>query len=195
MTRSVRRGLVVTSAALLLSGCGSFPLPRVYVLGAPSQSAPGVTDETGLTHIELKTVTVPDYLDTTEIMRRAASNELVVSPTGQWGERVSAGITHALAIDLARRLPNSVIEIRGASESPRRLIVDVERFEIGEDGRCVLAARWRVTPSIDKGDQESRRGTFIEEAGSNTDAAAAVAMTSAIDQLARQIAVTVLASP
>jgi uncharacterized lipoprotein YmbA len=187
--------LALASAAILLGGCGTFPLPRIYVLGDSESPAPGVTDEAGLPHIELKTVTVPDYLDTTEIMRRMASNEVVASPTGQWGERVSAGITHALAVDLARRLPTIVIDSRGTAESPRRLLVDVERFEIGEDGRCALTARWRVNSLRDKGDGESRRGTFIEEARSNTDAAAAVAMTSAIDQLARQIAFTVLASP
>jgi uncharacterized lipoprotein YmbA len=145
-----------------------------------------------LPHIELKTVTVPDYLDTTEILRRTASNEVVASLTGQWGERVSLGITRALTLDLARRLPNIVIESRApaASQPPRRLLVDVERLEIGEDGRCTLVARWRVTSPTDKGRAEIRRGTFIDEATSDTDAAAVVAMSSVIDQLASQIAVT-----
>jgi hypothetical protein len=42
----------------------------------------------------------------------------------------------------------------------------------------------------DKGRAEIRRGTFIDEATSDTDAAAVVAMSSVIDQLASQIAVT-----
>lgn len=194
MTGSFGRGLALASATFLLWGCGTFPLPRVYVLGDPSRSTPGVADEAGLPHIELKTVTVPDYLDTTEIIRRTASNEVITSATGQWGERVSVGITRALAVDLARRLPNVVIESRRDYEPSRRLLVDVERFEIGEDGRCALTARWRVTSSDDKVGSNSERGTFIEVTTSNTDAAAVVAMTSAIDQLAGQIAVTVQAS-
>jgi hypothetical protein len=58
--------LALASAALLPWGCGTFPLPRVYVLGDPGASAPGIKDEAGLPHIELKTVTVPDCLDTTD---------------------------------------------------------------------------------------------------------------------------------
>jgi uncharacterized lipoprotein YmbA len=166
----------------------------VYVLGESSRSTAGVADESGLPHIELKTVTTPDYLDTTDIIRRTGSNEVVTSPTGRWGERLSLGITRALAIDLARRLPNVVIESRGVYEPSRRLLVDVERFEIDETGGCTLTARWRVASSDDKVQPNSEQGTFVETMTSKTDAAAVLAMTSAIDQLASQIAVTVQAS-
>ncbi len=188
------RGLTLAAAALLLSGCGTFPLPRTYVLGDLDRSTPGVVDEAGMTHIELKTVTVPDYLDTTDIVRRTASNEVTTSATGQWGERLSLGITRALALDLARRLPQMVIESRSAYEPARRLFVDVERFEIGEDGRCTLTARWRVTNLDGKDKPDSEQGTFIETSTAKTDAAEASAMTAAIDHLAGQIALTVRAS-
>ncbi len=189
-----RRKMALASALLLLSGCGTFPLPRVYVLGDQTPSAPGVADEAGAPHIELKTVTVPDYLDTTDIVRRTGANEVITSATGRWGERVSLGVTRTLSGDLARRLPNVVVESRGAYEPSRRLLVDVERFEIGEDGRCTLTARWRVTSSGDKVQSSSERGTFSAAMTSNSDAAAALAMTSAIDQLSSQIAITVKAS-
>jgi len=176
---------------LMLCGCGTFPLPKVYILGDEAQPTPGVTDEAGLPHLELKTVTVPDYLDTTDILRRSTSNEVVTSTTGRWGERVSVGLTRALRTDLAARLPNVVIESRGAYEPARRLLVDVERFEIGEDGRCTLTARWRITTADNKLASNSEQGTFIVSGASTTDAAASTAMTSAIDQLAARIAVTV----
>ncbi len=188
---SFKRGWVAASVALSLSGCGTFPLPKVYVLGDPSRPTPGVADEAGLPHIELMTVTVPDYLDTTDIVRRAASNQVIASSTGRWGERVSLGVTRALAVDLARRLPNVVIESRSVYEPARRLLVDVERFEIDEDGRCTLTARWRVAALGDKVQSNSERGTFVEVATAKGDAAAALAMTSAIDRLATQVAATV----
>jgi len=194
VTGSFTQGLTLASAALMLSGCGTFTLPRTYVLADPDQSTPGVVDEAGLTHIELKTVTVPDYLDTTEIVRRTASNEVRTSETGQWGERLSLGITRALAIDLTRRLPHTVIESRGAYEPSVRLFVDVERFDIGEDGRCALTARWRVTASGAKDQLNSEQGTFIETSTAKTDTAEASAMTAAIDQLAGQIVLTLQAS-
>jgi len=194
VTGSFRRGLALASTTLCLWGCGTFPLPRVYVLGDPSPSTPGVADEAGLPHIELKTVTVPDYVDTTDIIRRSGSNAVIASTTGQWGERVSLGVTRALATDLARKLPNIIIESRSVYEPSRRLLVNVERFEIDEDGLCTLTARWRLTSPDDKVQSNSERGTFVAAATSKTDAAAAVAMTSAIDQFASQIAVGVKAS-
>ncbi len=119
---------------------------------------------------------------------------MIASATGRWGERVSVGITRALAVDLARRLPDVVIESRGRYEPARRLLVDVERFEIGEDGLCTLTARWRLTSAGDTVQPDSQRGTFIAPARLRTDADAATAMTSAIDQLAGQIAVTLQSS-
>ncbi len=199
MRRSFRRGLfkrswAAASATLLLCSCGTFPLPRVYILGEPSAATPRIADEGGLPHIELMTVTVPDYVDTTDIVRRSGANEVITSSTGQWGERVSLGVTRALAIDLARQLPDVVIESREVYTPARRLLVDIERFEIDEDGRCTLTARWRVTSLDDKVQSNSEQGTFIEAATSKTDAAAAMAMTRAVDQLATQIAATVQAA-
>ncbi len=186
-----RHGFAPVAATLLLCSCGTFPLPKVYVLGDEGQPTPGVKYEAGLPHLDLKTVTVPDYLDTTDLTRRSLTNEVMTSTTGRWGERVSIGITRALAVDLARRLPNVVIESRGAYEPARRLLVDVERFEISETGLCTLTARWRIITRDNKVASTSEEGTFIVTATSSTDAAVSSAMTSAIDQLAGRIAVTV----
>ncbi len=139
-------------------------------------------------------MTVPDDLDAADIIHRTASNERITSATGRWGERVSIGVTRALAADLSRRLPNVAIENRRSYEPSRRLLVDVEHFEIGEDGRCTLTARWRMTTADGKVVADSRRATFSDAAPSNTDAAVAQAMTAAIDQLATEMAVTVRAS-
>jgi uncharacterized lipoprotein YmbA len=188
---SFKHGFALAGATLLLGGCGTFPLPKVYILGEQTRATPGVTNQSGLPHLELKTVTTPDYLDTTDILRRSASNQVIASPTGRWGERVSIGITRALATDLAARLPNVVIESRSAYEPARRLFVDVERFEIAEDGLCTLTARWRLTTKDNAVAANSEQGTFVVAAISGTDAAVTVAMTSAIDQLAARIAVTV----
>jgi uncharacterized lipoprotein YmbA len=179
------------AGSLLLCGCGTFPLPRVYMLGAEPRSAPGLRDETGLPRLELKTVTVPDYLDTTDLVRLTAANEVVASTTGRWADRVSIGITHALATDLATRLPNVVIESGAEDESAGRILVNVERFDIGEDGRCTLTARWRIATHDDKIPSTSEEGTFVVAAGSTKDAAVSLAMSAAIDQLSGRIAATV----
>ena len=40
--------------------------------------------------VELKPVSLPDYLNSTDILLRDGQNELTASPTGRWGERLLA---------------------------------------------------------------------------------------------------------
>jgi len=188
----MRSLFAVAMAAVLLTGCGSVPIQRTYVLGDAPPSTVGIRSETGLVVIELKTVSVPSYLDSTDILRRTGPNEVTPSPTGRWGERLSHGITDALAASLSNRLPSLVITTTPVSEPARRIIVDIEAVDIGADGRCLVAARWRVSSGAARqGAGESRRGTFGETAASIDDQAVASALTRAIDQLAARIAATI----
>jgi uncharacterized lipoprotein YmbA len=172
---------------VLLAGCGSSISIRSYELGAPVPAAPGIWSEAGLPIIELRTVSVPDYLDSSDILHRSGANELVASPTGRWGERLSLGLTHALASALAGRLPQTVITTNAHAEPARRLLVDVDSFEIGPDGACLLAAHWRFAAGDGEPATAGEHGRFSEAAGSLDDPAVAAAMSRAIDQLADQI--------
>jgi uncharacterized lipoprotein YmbA len=191
MTPTPRPGLAMIAAALLLTGCGSYPLPTVYALGDPGPATPDVASDAGRPVFDLRTVTAPDDVDTTDILRSEGANRVVASPTGRWAERVSVGVTQALAAALSRRLPDVVIETRSAYEAPRRILVDIDRFEIGSSGRCLIAARWGITGADGKTGPWSDQGTFVETATSGTDAAAAAAMTLAANELADHIAITV----
>jgi uncharacterized lipoprotein YmbA len=195
MTRSFIGRSAPAAALLVLWGCGSYPLPKIYVLGDPGPPVAGVQGPRTLPVIELRTVEVPDALDSTDIVRRVGANQMVASPTGRWGERLSVGITQDLLASLSRRLPGATIQSPGAYQSSRRLMVTIERFEITPDGRCALTARWRLAAVGDKPATPSEGGTFVQTAASGTDAAAAAAMTMAIDDLASQIAVTLSQIP
>jgi uncharacterized lipoprotein YmbA len=190
MTASPRPWLAA-AVALILSGCGSYPLPKVYALGDPGPAAPGEASVAGRPAFELATVSTPDDVDSTDILRRVGANRVIASPTGRWAERVSVGLTQALAEALSRRLPDVVIETRSAYEAPRRILVAIDRFEIGSDGRCLIAARWGITGADGKTRPWSDQGTFVVAGASGTDAAAAEGMSQAAGQLADQIATTV----
>ena len=100
--------LLVAGVTLPLLGCGgSTPQPKIYVLGRVTDPRPVTTAETGRPVVEMKTVSVPDYLDTLDIQVRDGQNGLKPSLTGRWGERLSVGITRILADGLTRRLPRS----------------------------------------------------------------------------------------
>lgn len=190
MIRLFRHGFAVASIVLLLSGCSSGPPMRLYVLGEPAAPVNGVWSETSLPVIALQTVSVPDYLDSTDILRRTGPNEVTPSPTGRWGERLSVGFTRALASALSKRLPKVTIAIAPTSRPTRRIFVTVTSIDIGTEGLCLISAQWRITEGDRQSLSKSEHGTFRETVTSTDDSAIALAMTRTVDQLAEQIART-----
>jgi len=184
----IRTSLVSIAVAVFVAGCASSPTVRMYVLGDPASSAPVASIESGRTVVHLSPVSVPDYLDTEDILIRSAANEVKASPRGRWAERLSLGVTHALAAALAAGLPSTVIVTKQPVVRPtQQIVVDVEVFEIRPDGRCLLIVRWNILGGDDLHGLRSGHDTFVEQAADGSDAAIASAMTRAIDRLAVQI--------
>jgi uncharacterized lipoprotein YmbA len=196
--------LFLTLAAVsFLSACSTSPLPRTYVLGSPAAAEPGVVYEAGRRVIELPTVALPDYLDSTDILLRNGQNELTPSTTGRWGERLSLGITHALEAALAQRLPGAAVTHTGLPGQPSAsLLVNVEAFDVHPDGQCVLTARWTIPGDNGQAAAISQQGTFVTQAarpagtsGPLSDSAIVSAMAAAVDQLADRMAMSLRRSP
>jgi uncharacterized lipoprotein YmbA len=115
------------------------------VLGDPAQPAQVVDVQSGRPVVRLLPVSVPDYLDTREMLRRDGRNEVASNSTDLWAERLSVGASHALAAALATDLPNAVIVTDAPTAPPSRQIkVEVLTFDVGTDGRCLLTARWSL---------------------------------------------------
>ncbi len=177
------------SLPVLLAGCVGAPAPRVYVLGDAPNPPPGVASLAGRPVLQLLPVAVPDYLDTRDILLRSGANEVKPSPTGRWADRLSVGLTRALAVALAVRLPGTTVVTDPPVAPPaRQAVVTVDSFEIRPDGQCLLAAHWTVTGGDGRSVLRSERGTFAEQAGDAGDAAVAAAMTRAVDRLAERLA-------
>jgi uncharacterized lipoprotein YmbA len=181
-------------ALLVLMACSSTPVPRVYVLSTPAAPVAGVHNEAGRPVVELPTVTLPDYLDSADILVRDGRNELKPSTTGKWGERLSVGVTHALEVALARRLPGVLVTHTPTPGQPgRQLLVDISAFDVQPDGRCALTARWTVPASDKQPAAISEQGTFVSTLApgvTKSDSAVVAVMTAAVDQLADRIAVS-----
>jgi uncharacterized lipoprotein YmbA len=177
---------------LLLTCCGSDPVSRTYVLSPPVDPVARAVSEAGRPVLEVRRVSVPDYLDTTDIVSRDGRNELKVSSTGHWGERLSVGITDALAADLRRRpLPFLIVGPAFSGQPAREVAVDVDAFDVRQDGSCVLTARWTILGEDQKPNPGGQLDTFVtyvtRTAEGTADAAVSAAMAGAIDQLAGKI--------
>jgi uncharacterized protein len=148
--------------------------------------------------LQLERVLIPDYLDTTDILLRVGPHEIHESATGRLGERLSLGITHALRSDLASRLPSYSIALAQSADRPaRRILVNVEAFDVWPTGRCVLIADWTLVDMDRRTLLSAARGTFTAAAaGANPgDGAIVAAMADAVRQLAERIASTAAALP
>jgi uncharacterized lipoprotein YmbA len=164
---------------------------HVYVLAPPLERAAPPTERSppvalsAPTSLEVRRVLVPDYLDTTDILLRDGSHEIRVDPTGRWGERLSEGLTQALAADLAARLPRAAIVRDASSQAQRQLLINVEAMDVWPDGHCVIAAHWSVLDRGAKSAATSGSGTFDAPA---TAGSSSVSDANLVDAVARTVA-------
>jgi len=196
-TRIVRTALLAFCglAILLLPACRSGPPPAEYILGAMPEATATSVPATGLPVVQVKRVQIPDYLDRTDILERRG-NELVPSRTSRWGERLSVGMTRALAASLAARLPGMLVIATPAGGRPaREVLVDVAAFESRADQRVVLVARWSVADGVSRQTLSSEQTVLVEPIGGAGDRAVVAAMSHAVEDLADRVAAGIERDP
>lgn len=129
--------------ALVPAACAS-PNPTLYTL-AP---VPGPTHPHAPHMIEIRNVSLPHYMERSEIVRSTEDYRLVVLPNDWWGESLSSMINRMLVQELTQRLPNSsvVSEIGAISGTPNATVgINVLRFDADQSGQVVLDAEIAVT--------------------------------------------------
>ncbi len=149
------RAVALLSGLLWASGCTAVPPPTLYVLEA-SVPAPvakldvaraGATGASRRLAVALGPVTVPEYLDRTDIVRRATDNRLEFSADERWAEPLRAGLQRLLIATLASRLGPGYWVTGGSGRAGAvdiEVPVDIEAFEEDASGQAVLTATWEV---------------------------------------------------
>ena len=182
--------VVFASLSLCPAGCGlSGPPPAEYVIGIAPAPARVTTPLTGRPIIVVKPVQLPDYLDTRELLVRRG-NQVVASESGRWGERLSVGITRALAASLAARLPGLIVTTTPLVEqSARHVLVDVTSFEASDNQEVALVARWSIVDGPGRFTLLSERTALTEPVTSTDDSTVVIAMSRALADLASAIVI------
>jgi uncharacterized lipoprotein YmbA len=152
---------------------------EIYLL-AGSSDAEAVS---GAATVQVQRVIMPDYLDTTDIVLRYGPHQMKSSTTGEWGQRLSAGIAQALRTDLAAFLPRDVVTLGPPIDgTARQVSVTVDALDMWPDGECSLTVHW--TAGGRKG-----HGVFSAPANAKPDDETRVAgLAASIQQLAGRIA-------
>ena len=190
----IRLSIALLVVTCVVTGCASGSARRLYVLVTPLESTQTMANEPV---VWLRRVSLPDYLDSTDIVWRAGQHGLQTSPTGRWGERLSLGVTQALATDLMARLPqNRVVWSDPDRKSTRELLVEVEGFDAWPDGHCVLRATWTLTDPTNGAVLVGARETFTAApapGGTQGDVRVVAGMADVVGKLADSIASTAAA--
>ena len=148
---TIQLSLVLMSVVLMvLSACTGISKPsNFYVLSALPESeaaVKGVGNKSALA-IGIGPITLPIYLDRSQIVTRISRNELKMDEFHRWAEPLKENFFRVLAENLSVLLNTVDVSIY-----PRRMLtpvdyqvpIDVTRFDVTTDGKALLIAYWAV---------------------------------------------------
>ena len=197
MMPSVIRRLSVLVPVLFAAGCAAaLPPPTLYVLQTVTGAASAGGQGKPLA-VALGPVTVPDYLDRTDIVRRASDNRLAINDTERWAETLRAGVLRVLGADLSDRLgPRGWVGTGSSRSGPSdfEVPVDIDGFEQDAGGRVVLIASWEVRASRDDRQPVRRRTRYERTVSGPTTDEQVRALSATLGDLATDIAVALTAA-
>lgn len=131
--------------ALAVTACAARPL-RLYILNDPAALAPAAQLRPGAPVIEVNRLTLPDYIDTVDILVRHG-NVLERSDGARWASRLSILATNLLTARLATRAPGALVTDQWRGTAPDyRVVVQVTRLDVTTAGVASLSAYWQIVP-------------------------------------------------
>ncbi len=138
MMRTLLRRRALWLLTVVATACTS-PNPTLYTLAV----VPGYTHTRAPRHIEVRAISMPHYLDRSEIVRSTEDFRLDVMGNDWWGESLDTMMGGVLVQELLQRLPGSIVfPENGAisSEPDASVEVNVQRFDADRSGAVVLMA-------------------------------------------------------
>ncbi len=141
----------------------------------------------------LRAVSVPDYLDRRELVRRVNASEIVRDETAVWAERPAKAITRWVSLALAAQRADYAVESTTTADGRAPdavLALTLEGFEPGTDGVLRLRGSWVYVPYGKVASQSGRFDADARLAAATAEANVAAlqeALGSAVNMLAGQL--------
>jgi uncharacterized protein len=201
MSHRLRMGILAALTGALAACGGGAKLPDLYILGGPAPATAGAVSQLDHPILEIERVHLPDYLDTTDIVTSQPDGRIVARSTARWGERLSVGVTRAVADGLEARLTSLAVTTAEPLAPPRwQLLIDVDSFEVDAGGaqsagRAVLTARWTVLAGNQGEPLREEKVSLVQPIGQGSDPEVVAAMNQLVNQLVDRIAPAFDAEP
>ena len=194
-----QKHIAIIVLALALAGClgGQSPPTSFYMLSPlnPSQTGTLAATADGRILIGLSTVTVPEYLNRSEIVINLDNTVYQLADFSKWAEPLSDNLTRVLEENLTNLLHDDSIDIFLASDSSippdYRLEVDVLRLDGNLGDQVTLVALWALLAAEEDDLIVMRRSEYQASAADNTYKELVMAKSRTIEKLSQDIALNV----
>ena len=146
MSAVYKKLLLLLAVPVVLSGCGSTPASRFYLL-IPDEQPAATPVLAGQPHIGVGPIDLPKYLDRPQIVTRSDSAEIRLTETERWAEPLQENFTRVLAENLSRRLGTGRVSIEPSHNRGNidyRVIADVLQFDANDAGEIMLLVYWNI---------------------------------------------------
>jgi uncharacterized lipoprotein YmbA len=147
---SLGRRSIATAALgiLLLAGCAETAPTRFYTLSkvdAPGSAAASVAADR--LAVAVGPVSLPQYLDRPQMVRRSGANTFDLAGFDSWGEPLQDMFSRIVAENLSALLATDRVFVIPRRRSPTvdyQVEIEVLRFDTEVGGDAVLTARWEI---------------------------------------------------
>lgn len=177
---------------LSLAGCfGKSPPPDFYLLEPLTETGatPRAQQQAQRPVVALSPVSLPKYVDRTQIVQATARNSYQLNENQRWAEPLSDNIDRVLAENLARLIPADVVSPNSSSlarQAEIRIQITIVEFHVTPEQSALLRAQWNIRD----GDKiaESRQSEYRIPASSSDYRLMVNALNGCIDRLSRDVA-------
>ena len=143
-----RRRAELTAVLILLAGCSFFSHTQNKIFSLdrilPTTSGAPAPSPARVAPLAIESLELPPGIDRREIVVRKPDHQLDVRSNELWSASLQPLMLHALAFDLAARLPEGMVVLPGQLKpaTVRTIDVVVEDLSAGPDARVTLDAHW-----------------------------------------------------
>lgn len=184
--------LILGTALLMFTGCvgGTSKPSDFYLLKALPEIETTELKQTGIS-LEIGPITMPAYLDRTQIATIGNDHRLNMNQFHRWAEPLKESFNRILADNLA-----FLLKTVNVYEYPHRRDVSIDfqveiavsRFSADKNGKAILAVYWSLIGSDEKTVISRKRSSITAQAKSKTIEAIVAAQNRTIEELSREIA-------
>lgn len=181
------------------SGCASSPPSSFYKLNTltePHQDLQDRVNDSCLS-IGIGPVTIPGYLDRSQIVTLYTKNKLRIADFHQWSEPLQDSVARVLAENLSKLLCTEYVvtfPLQGNLPIQFWISVDIYHFEGTSGEQAQLSTRWIIHEGEEKKIVKTKKSDYMKTLADGSYETLVAAMSSLLEALSRDIAQGILSA-